>query len=195
MALPHPSQSILEFWFGSITDPDYGQPRQAWFIKDPQFDHQIQAQFFGIYAQAATGQLQDWQDHPLSGLALVIVLDQFSRNLFRRQPQAFATDPMARAAAKQALDRGFDQELLPVQRWFLYLPFEHSEDLEDQHRSVELFSQLDQSDPENAKCLAYAKRHLEVIQRFGRFPHRNRILGRTSTAAEIEFLQQPGSSF
>lgn len=188
-------QTILDFWFGPVSDPKYGQPRQVWFVKDPQFDLQIQERFGGIHQQAARGELQTWQEDPWPCLALIILLDQFSRNLFRGQPQAFASDPLALAAAQQGIDRGFESSFLPVQRWFLYLPFEHSEDLNHQLRSVQLFETLDQSDPEQAKSLTYARRHLEVIQRFGRFPHRNLILGRPSTAEEIEFLHQPGSRF
>lgn len=195
MAHPQAHPQILDFWFGAATDPHYGQPRKAWFIKNPDFDQQIRDRFLQIYRCAANGELQSWQDQPLPCLALVILLDQFPRNLFRGQPQAFATDPLALATARQGVERGFDHQLLPVQRWFLYLPFEHSEDLADQQRSVDLFQQLDPSDPENANCLDYARRHLAVIQRFGRFPHRNSILNRPSTPEEIEFLKQPGSAF
>ncbi len=187
-------QEILKFWFGDPASPEYGQSRPEWFKKDPQFDQTIEKQFLPVYEQAAAGQLQAWQGSPLTCLALILVLDQFPRNMFRGTPRAFATDPLAVQAAQQAVAQGFDQQLLPVQRWFVYLPFEHSEDLADQRRSMELFEQL-QSDPASQSAIDYARRHLEVIERFGRFPHRNVILGRPSTPEELEFLQQPGSSF
>ncbi|MCJ2544382.1 DUF924 family protein [Thermostichus vulcanus] len=195
-------EEILRFWFGDPAGPEYGQPRPEWFKKDPEFDQTIQKRFLPVYEQAAAGQLQVWQEpldpsgqgSPFSCLALILVLDQFPRNMFRGTPRAFATDPLALQAARQAVAQGLDHQLLPVQRWFVYLPFEHSEDLADQRRSVELFEQL-QSDPASQNAIDYARRHLEIIQRFGRFPHRNAILNRPSTAEELEFLQQPGSSF
>ena len=186
------SEEILNFWFG--TDPeDYGKPRQAWFVKKPQFDQAVRSHL-AVYQQAAAGKLDHWQDSPPSCLALILLLDQFPRNLFRRQPQAFASDPQALKFAKHAVAQGFDQQLLPVQRWFIYLPFEHSENLTDQRRCVELFSTL-RNDPKSAEAIDYAERHLKVIERFGRFPHRNQILGRENTPEEAEFLKQPGSSF
>ena len=127
-------------------------------------------------------------------MALILLLDQFPRNLFRGTPRAFATDPQALAAARNAVDRGFDRHFLPVRRWFLYLPFEHAEDLQLQQQSVKLFEQL-RDDAASASTIDYAIRHFEVIQRFGRFPHRNQILGRQTTPEEAEFLNQPGSSF
>lgn len=185
---------ILDFWFGREDEPGYGKPRQVWFTKKPEFDQQIQTRFRQDYELAAAGQLDDWKSSPHSCLALIILLDQFPRNMFRGTAQAFATDPQALAAAKYAVVNNFDKELLPVQRWFVYLPFEHSEDLNHQRQSVELFKQLS-DDPDSADTLSYALRHLEVIERFGRFPHRNLILGRKSTPQEAEFLTQPGSSF
>ncbi|MCF2972189.1 DUF924 domain-containing protein [Synechococcus sp. Nb3U1] len=187
-------EEILKFWFGDPTGSEYGQSRPEWFKKDPEFDRTIEEQFLPVYEQAAAGQLESWQGSPSTCLALILVLDQFPRNMFRDTPRAFATDPLALQAARQAVTQGFDRQLLPVQRWFVYLPFEHSEDLADQQRSMELFGQL-QSDPASQSAIDYARRHLEIIKRFGRFPHRNTILGRPSTPAELEFLQQPGSSF
>jgi uncharacterized protein (DUF924 family) len=186
--------NILNFWFGSPDNPDYGKPKQAWFNKNPEFDLEVRSRFFSVYQQAAKGELNHWQKSPLSCLALIIILDQFSRNLFRNQPQAFATDTQALELAKYAVRQGFDQELLPAQRWFIYLPFEHSENLADQREAVRLFSSL-LAHPESADPIKYAKLHLEVIEHFGRFPHRNEILGRQSTPKEIEFLKTPGSSF
>ncbi len=135
------------------------------------------------------GGLEQWRSTPLAALALVVVLDQFSRNMFRGTPRAFAGDPAALAAATVALERGFDRLLSPAERIFMYLPFEHAEDLAAQHRSLALFEALDPND------LEYARRHHEIIARFGRFPHRNAVLGRESTPEEIEFLKGPGSSF
>ncbi|NES21865.1 MAG: DUF924 domain-containing protein [Symploca sp. SIO3E6] len=187
-------KEILDFWFGKPEDAEYGQIRKFWFTKNPQFDQEVRSRFLSVYQQAAAGELDIWRTSPYSCLALIILLDQFSRNLFRSQPQAFASDPQALNIAQYAINQGFDQQLLPVQRWFIYMPFEHSENLEHQYQSVELFSSL-KDDPNCASGIDYAHRHLEVIERFGRFPHRNRILGRESTPEEIEFLQQPGSSF
>ncbi|MBD1925745.1 DUF924 domain-containing protein [Trichocoleus sp. FACHB-90] len=185
---------ILDFWFGREDEPGYGKQRQLWFTKKPEFDQEIQTRFRQDYELAAAGQLDYWKSSPHSCLALIILLDQFPRNIFRGTAQAFATDPQALAAAKYAVVNNFDKQLLPVQRWFVYLPFEHSEDLNHQRQSLELFNQLS-DDPDSANTISYAVRHLEVIERFGRFPHRNLILGRKSTLQEAEFLTQPGSSF
>ena len=185
---------ILGFWFGSPQDEDYGKSRKIWFIKDPTFDQEIQTRFRADYEQAAAGELDHWQETPQGCLALIILLDQFPRNMFRSTPQAFATDPKALAVAQNAIAKGFDQELPFVQRQFFYLPLEHSENLEHQHQAVELFRPLSQ-DPETASFFDYAVRHREIIERFGRFPHRNPILRRNTTPEEAEFLKQPGSSF
>ncbi|KKJ01104.1 DUF924 family protein [Prochlorothrix hollandica] len=194
-AAENPSpRAVLDFWFGSPTDSTYGQTKAAWFRKDPDFDDHIRQHFLVTYSQAAAGALNHWQQQPLSCLALIVVLDQFPRNLFRHQPAAFATDAQARAVAEWGVQQGWDRSLLPVQRWFFYLPWEHSEDLADQDRAVALFTQLE-GDTASASPIAYAQKHRAVIQRFGRFPHRNPILNRESTPEEIEFLQQPGSSF
>ncbi len=190
-------QAVLQFWFGQ-PDSDaasYTQRRKIWFGKQTDLDALITQQFRLLYESAVAGKSQDWQQTPESCLALIIVLDQFSRNMFRDSPKAFAADPQALQVAKFAVDQGFDRQLVPIQRIFMYLPFEHSENLEQQARSVELFHQLQTEAPELADTYDYALRHQAVIQQFGRFPHRNAILGRSSTAAEKEFLQQPGSSF
>ncbi len=188
------AKEILEFWFGTPDDFDYGQQRKVWFTKNPEFDKEVRSHFMSHYQQAATNQLDDWKASPQSCLALIILLDQFPRNLFRGQPQAFATDSQALSYAQHAITQNFDQELLPFQRWFVYMPFEHSENIEHQRQSFELFKKL--SDQANfADGLDYAYRHLKVIERFGRFPHRNEILGRETTPEEAEFLKQPGSSF
>ncbi len=188
------ADEILAFWFGKPDEVDYRKPRKVWFIKNPEFDKEVRSRFLSDYEQAAAGQLDDWKATPQSCLALIILLDQFSRNMFRGQPQAFATDPQALSYAKYAVAQGFDKQLLPLQRWFIYLPFEHSENLADQHQCIELHSTL-KDYPECASGIDYAYRHLKIIERFGRFPHRNQILGRETTPEEAEFLKQPGSSF
>lgn len=185
---------ILDFWFGQPDDVSYGKQRSFWFRKKPEEDQKIQAQFRNDYEQAIVGQLDYWKNSPRSCLALILLLDQFPRNMFRGTERAFAADPQALSAAQHAVANGFDQELLTVQRWFIYLPFEHSESLPDQCQSVELFATLS-DDPDSAVTINYAQRHRSVIERFGRFPHRNQILGRETTPEEAEFLKQPGSSF
>lgn len=187
---------LLNFWFGEPGSPEagYAARRKLWFGKAPAFD-QACHQFHFLYEQAAQEQLNDWQQSPLGALALILLLDQLPRNLFRNTPRAFATDAQALAAAKQAIAQGFDRQLVPMQRLFIYLPLEHSENATDQQQSVALFRALVAEVPEFGDMLDYALRHQAVIDRFGRFPHRNRILGRASTPEEIEFLKQPGSSF
>jgi uncharacterized protein (DUF924 family) len=189
-------QAILSFWFGdSPEESSYEQRRKLWFRKRPELDAEIRQRFADVYEQAAAGELDRWQQAPLSCLALILLLDQFPRNMFRDTPQAFATDAKALEIAQQAVAQGFDQQLTPIQRIFVYLPFEHSENLAHQQRSVELMRQLSREAPELDDVFDYAVRHQEVIERFGRFPHRNSILGRQSTPEEVEFLKQPGSSF
>jgi len=180
---------VLDFWFGAPDSPERGRSRKVWFRKSDAFDAEIRARFFPLWEQAVRGELERWRSTPLAALALVVVLDQFSRNMFRGTPRAFAGDPAALAAATSMVERSFDRLLSAQERIFVYLPFEHAEDLAAQRRSLALFDALDPDDME------YARRHYEIIARFGRFPHRNAILGRESTAEEAEFLEQPGSSF
>ncbi|MBD2203295.1 DUF924 domain-containing protein [Calothrix sp. FACHB-1219] len=187
-------KAILEFWFGHPDEPGYGKLRDFWFKATPDFDWELTSRFLEAYQQAAAGLLDDWVNSPESCLALILLLDQFPRNMFRGTPQAFSTDWEALSVAQQAVAKGYDREFLPVQRWFIYLPFEHSENLEDQRRCIKLFQQISH-DRESAIAIKSAFKHLEIIERFGRFPHRNLILGRPSTPEEIEFLQQPDSSF
>jgi len=191
------SQSILEFWFGDPADRagEYGSFRKVWFKKDADFDQQIRQRFLSDYRRAVVGEYDAWVEQPHSALALVVLLDQFARNLFRGSPQSFAADPQALAVAATAISRGDEAVLQPVERFFLYLPFEHSEELADQHRSVQLFEALVAVAPALQHGLDYALRHRSVIKKFGGFPHRNTVLGRTSTAEELAFLQQPGSRF
>lgn len=197
-------EDVLKFWFGSAdsdapegstSDGLYQRRRKFWFGQNPEFDRAIRDRFESLYQQAAAGHLDGWQQSPSGSLALILVLDQFPRNMFRHTPQAFATDFKAQQVAKGMIDRGDDRLLLPVQRIFVYLPLEHSENRDDQHLSVQQVEALVATQPALADCLDYAQRHQVVIERFGRFPHRNRILGRETTAEEAEFLQQPGSAF
>ena len=186
---------VLAFWFGTPGDADYGQARAAWFRKDDAFDAQIRARFLNEVEAAIAGQRDDWTATPQGALALFILLDQFPRNLFRNTARAFAGDAIALALAERVVEQGWDRKLLPVERVFVYLPFEHSESLADQDRSIALFSALAGEYPETASYLDYAHRHRDVIVRFWRFPHRNAALGRTSSAAETDYLAQPGSGF
>lgn len=186
---------VLEFWFGAPGSAEHGSLRKCWFEKDPAFDAEIRRRFLALVDEAAAGRLDDWADRPEGLLALIVLLDQFPRNLFRDAPRAFATDAQALALAQQALAQGVDAQLMPVARAFIYLPFEHSEDLAMQDRAVALFSALAQHGEAFASYLDYAERHRDVIRRFGRFPHRNAILGRTSTPEEIAFLARPGAGF
>jgi len=160
---------------------------ERWFKKDPGFDEEIRLRFLAIHEAAAEGMLRDWEKSPAGTLALLILLDQFPRNMFRGQARAFATDPMARAVAAGALVRGFDAEVSPEMRSFFYLPFEHSEEMADQMRALALYKAA--GDADNLK---WAELHADIIRRFGRFPHRNAVLGRATTAEEQAFLDQGG---
>ena len=183
---------VLDFWFGP---PEaHGQVRPEWFRKDEKFDAEIWRRFGALHAAAAIGELEAWRAQPRSMLALVIVLDQFSRNLYRGDARAFAQDAQALSCARAAMARGDDASLLPVERQFLYLPFEHSEDLADQDRAVALMRELEPFESTRG-LVEWAQRHRAIIHRFGRFPHRNAVLARVSTGAEAEFLKQPGSGF
>ena len=193
MALAHWTE-VLAFWFGAADAPEFGRERGCWFEKSPDFDALIRARFLATHEAAAAGTLRLWAQSPLAALALVIALDPLPRNMFRGTPQAFATDPMALGVARAMVERGFDEALLPVQRWFAYLPFEHAEELAAQRESLALFERL-RGDPGSAGTIAFAARHHAIVARFGRFPHRNAILGRASTAEELAFLAQPGASF
>ena len=180
------ADDVLDFWFQG--DPTVWRP--CWFKRDDNFDAAIRARFADLVPTALAGQHDAWAATPAGALALVITLDQFPRNLYRATPRAFAADPRARTLAEAAIAASQDQALTPMQRVFLYLPFEHSEDLADQDRSVALFESL-----RMAEVADYAHRHRDVIQRFGRFPHRNAALGRTSTPDELAYLAEPGAGF
>jgi len=179
MATPaHPTE-VVTFWFAKTVQP-------LWFASTPDFDEILRTRFLETYRAAAAGQLPDWEATAEGALALVIVLDQFPLNLFRSLPESFATEAIAREVADRAIGRGFDQALSPIQRQFLYLPFMHSEALADQERSVRLYQP-----PGMEENLRFARHHHNLIQRFGRFPHRNAILGRASTADELAYLASP----
>jgi len=180
---------VLDFWFGAPGSRERGRPRKLWFQKSEPFDAEIRRRFLATWERAASGELERWQATPLASLGIVVTLDQFPRNMFRGTARAFTTDSLALAAARETIAREFDRLLSPVERSFVYLPFAHAEDLAAQRRSLVLFHASDRENVESAR------RHYEIIARFGRFPHRNAVLGRQSTAEEIEFLKQPGSSF
>ncbi len=196
VAIDTDAQRVLDFWFGSAdADPTAaGRSRPEWFRKDEAFDEVIRHRFLPLWQRAAAGELDHWQRDARSCLALLVVLDQFPRNMFRGSAQAFSTDPAARAAARHALDAGYDRQLLPVERMFVYLPLEHSESLADQDQCLSLMLTLAAFDQTRDLHL-WAEKHRVIIARFGRFPHRNQALGRASTAEEVEFLRQPGSGF
>ena len=176
---------VLGFWFGE--GAERGLRHKRWFNKDPAFDAEVARRFRSLHDKLSTN--LDWLDAAPQCLARILVLDQFPRNMFRGAPRAFATDALALGAARHAIACGYDRDLLAVEKQFVYLPFEHSESLADQERACELMRPLGED------LLDWALRHKAIIERFGRFPHRNAILGRVSTPEEIEFLKQPGSSF
>jgi len=185
---------VLAFWFGGEGEPGYGEFRSQWFQKDEAFDREVTNRFAGLYEEAAAGELDRWREEAESCLALVICLDQFPRNMFRGDARTHATDADALDAAKYAIERALDRELPAFQRMFLYMPFMHAENVEDQRRSVELFEGL-AAEPGGPDVAEYAVGHRDIVERFGRFPHRNALLGRETTPEEAEFLTQPGSSF
>jgi uncharacterized protein (DUF924 family) len=194
-------QAVLDFWFGP-PGAAASAPREAWFRKSAAFDDEIRGRFGALVEAALAGPLPPpWDADAAARLAQLIVLDQFPRNLFRDSARAFAGDARALALAQRMVAAGEDRALAPLQRWFCYLPLEHAEDLALQDESVRLFQALAAEAPDEglattlAGALDYAQRHREVIARFGRFPHRNRVLGRASTPEELEYLSQPGAGF
>jgi uncharacterized protein (DUF924 family) len=184
------AHDVLDFWFGAPGSLHYGKSRAEWFRKSDDYDALIRARFLPLVEQAAAGQLAQWRESPLTLLALIIVLDQFPRNMFRDSRKAFATDAMALDYARHMTALRWDQRLHPIERSFVYLPFEHAEDIDAQRTCLRLFGELGRDD-----LLEWARKHYVIIERFGRFPHRNAVLGRASTVEEIEFLLQPGSGF
>ena len=186
---------VLDFWFGKPGETHHLQTRPEWFRKDEAFDALIAQRFGPLIDAALRGELAAWATEPRSALALIVVLDQFTRNTRRGTAGMFAGDDQALATARALVERGDDLRLAGVQRQFVYLPFEHSETLADQLECLRLFEQLGRDEPPLAGLLEWAQKHHDIVARFGRFPHRNAALGRESTAEEIEFLKQPGSGF
>ncbi len=174
-------RDVLAFWFDELG-------KDAWFKKSDDVDRTIAMRFGDLYRSALAGELEDWRATATGSVALVIVLDQFGRNMFRGRPEAFGGDALALQVAKSAIERGFEDELTTDQRYFLYMPFMHSELLADQDRCVAFFEALGDG-------VKYAQGHHDIVARFGRFPHRNEVLGRESSDEEREFLTQPGSSY
>ena len=201
-SVPPLAAEILDFWFvpregERLAKPpaaDGGVTRSVWFDKNDAFDDEIRRRFGVPLAAGIAGAFGDWCTSPRGCLARVVLLDQFTRNAYRGTPDAFAGDDRALATSEDAIERGFDRELRVHERWFLYLPFEHSESLAVQERGVALFDALAR-DTGFTDPLPYPARHRDIIRRFGRFPHRNEILGRASTPEEIAFLKEPGSRF
>jgi uncharacterized protein (DUF924 family) len=189
----HDAQAVLDFWFGAPGSPEHGSDRAEWFSKDAGFDARIRERF-GTLITAVLGGAR-FGAAPQETLAAIVVLDQFTRNVHRDTPLAFAGDAQALALAQAMTARGADHGLPVLQRSFVYLPFEHAEDPALQDRSVRCFEALAASAPAMRVRLDYAIKHRDVIRRFGRFPHRNEILGRASTPEEIAFLAEPGSRF
>ena len=185
-------EAILDFWFGRPGSADHGTERGFWFRKHPAFDAELRRRFGGAVETALAGGFAQWSS-PRGTLARILLLDQFTRNSFRETPRAFAGDARALSLAEEAVGRGDDRALVNVERWFAYMPFQHAESVAAQERSLELFRRL--RDDGLGSPLPWAERHAEVVRRFGRFPHRNAILGRTSTPEEVEFLASQGSRF
>lgn len=183
-------ETIVAFWFS----PEPGAERPEWFHKDAAFDALIRTRFGSAIETALAGGFRDWESTARGALARVLLLDQFTRNAYRGTPRSFAGDVQALATADAAIAAGHDRSLLPVERWFLYLPFEHSESMAVQERSVALFARL-AAETGLASPLEWAEKHAVIIRRFRRFPHRNEILGRPSTPEEVAFLREAGSRF
>lgn len=195
MGLPDAAREVLDFWFGAVGSVERGSQRKAWFRKDEAFDAQIRDRFGVTIEQALRGELDDWIEDARSALARIVLLDQFTRNCFRGTARAFAGDTQALAAASALVGARGDETLPPYMRAFAYMPFEHAEGLAMQDEAVRLFRRLAAVDPALAHMLEYAEKHRAVIERFGRFPHRNDLLGRRSTAEEQAYLAQPGTGF
>jgi uncharacterized protein (DUF924 family) len=193
MGLMSLQDEILDFWFGRRDSAAFGESRALWFRKDESVDRSIRERFGGAVDTALTGGFSDWVA-PRHALARVLLLDQFTRNIFRETARAFAGDDLALGVSKATVDRSEDRMLAPVERWFLYMPFVHAEDRAAQQHSLELFTRLrDETGLDDP--LVWAERHAAVIRRFGRYPHRNAFLGRASTPEEIAFLATPASGF
>lgn len=197
-----PIEDILDFWFGELNEHGCSSPehRKRWWTKSEAFDEAVQHQFIDDYEAIVAGEREAWRSTPRGALAYIIVLDQFSRNMFRGTPKMFAADELAREVSREGLDAGFDAELSFDERIFFYLPLEHSESMDDHELCTELFEKLRDSAPEPLKAdakyyLDFAVQHRAIVERFGRYPHRNEILGRANSDEEAKFLEEPGSSF
>jgi uncharacterized protein (DUF924 family) len=195
-------EAVLEYWFGTAIDANAIAASQAklWWGKDGATDREIRERFLPLRRAAIDGRLAAWTASPRGRLALIVLIDQFSRNIFRDSPEAFAHDDLARRWCTDGLAQGDDRRLRPIERVFFYLPLEHSESIADQARSVALFTALRDEAPDAERglfegYLDFARRHRDIVDRFGRFPHRNAVLARGSTKEEVEFLRGPGSSF
>ncbi|MFW5966014.1 MAG: DUF924 family protein [Persicimonas sp.] len=192
-------EDVLEFWFGSLERPIEAEQQEKWFTKDPEFDDQIRERFGDDLERATRGEYDKWAETARGRLALIIVLDQFSRNLFRGSPRSWTQDLLAQKLTLEGLELGHDRRLRTAERVFFYMPLEHAEDLHLQELSVEKFEELaeevDDDGGDDPGWLEYAVRHHEIIERFGRFPHRNEVLSRPTTDEEAAFLKEPNSSF
>lgn len=191
----HPWQSVIDFWFLPKDDPGYLKPRHVWFQKNPALDAQMRARFERSVQRAIAGDLDSWTAELEGELALIVLLDQFTRNIWRDTPAAFSGDAKALTHALGLIDSGQYLRLPHVQREFVYLPLMHSENIDIQERAVALYTTLAQEHPASQNSLDFAIRHRDIIARFGRFPHRNAVLARGSTSQEQAFLKQPGSGF
>ncbi|MDK9724118.1 MAG: DUF924 domain-containing protein [Sterolibacteriaceae bacterium MAG5] len=196
-ALSPAAAAVLDFWFLPAGHAGHDVFRPEWFRKDPAFDAAIRERFGPLVDEALAGGLGDWDATADGALARILLLDQFTRNLFRGDALAFAGDAAALALAESLVASGRDKNLPPIRRWFVFLPFEHSESLLNQERAVALFAGLrrEAQHPAFESAYDYAVRHRDVIERFGRFPHRNAVLGRPSTHEEEAYLKLPGSGF
>jgi uncharacterized protein (DUF924 family) len=194
VSLPDRAKALLDAWFGPPNDPGREQPRDIWFKSSQEFDAFLREAFLADYKAAAAGALSPWEATPEGALALVLLLDQIPRNIFRGEPQAYAADAAARGAADRALAKGFDQLVPLTWRLFFYMPFHHSENIDDQRRARALFEALPRNPDRAASLRRYGRPYIEIIERFGRFPHRNTVLGRVSTPEEITFLAELAKS-
>jgi uncharacterized protein (DUF924 family) len=188
-------QQVLDFWFAPEGDPMHLQSRPEWFRKDDAFDAAIRSTFGSLIEDALAGRLDHWASSRAGAVARIVVLDQFTRNTFRNTARAFAGDAQALAAARSLVASGDDRVLPGVHRMFVYLPFEHAEDMAMQDECVRLMQRLAADETRFADLVTFAEKHRVIVQRFGRFPHRNASLGRASTPDELAFLEQPGSGF
>ncbi len=194
--------AILDYWFGDLDNnsSSYGEYFTLWYVKNPDTDSFIVQEFGGDLQKAVAGEYDDWLTHSEGRIAFIVLLDQFSRNIYRDKPESFSQDALALKIAIEGIELGHDKALTLPKRAFFYMPFEHSEDSSMQEESMRLFTELLNDAPNELKefakgALVYAEKHKAIIDQFGHYPHRNNIIGRVSTAKEVEFLQQPGSSF